>query len=76
MKSLCLSFSSFAEKINRNQLEVVVEATYGLRPSKYFETMSQSFGGRSLMTKRFGFHLNSRGPDEIRDSPISIGFCT
>ena len=26
------------------------------------------------MTKRFGFHLNSRGMDEIKDVPISIDF--
>ena len=24
--------------------------------------------------KRFGFHSNSRGADEIKDLPISIGF--
>ena len=26
------------------------------------------------MTKRFGFHSNSPGPDEIKDLPISIDF--
>ena len=26
------------------------------------------------MTKRFGFHSNSRGADEIKDLPISIDF--
>ena len=26
------------------------------------------------MTKRFGFHSNSRGVDEIEDLPISVDF--
>ena len=26
------------------------------------------------MTKRFGFHSNSQGADEIKDLPISIDF--
>ena len=26
------------------------------------------------MTKRFEFHSNSRGADEIKDLPISIGY--
>ena len=26
------------------------------------------------MTQRFGFHLNSRGADEIKDLPISVDF--
>ena len=65
---------SFYRKINRNQLEIVVKVTCGLHPCQYFEILSLRFWGRSLGTKRFGFHSNSRGADEIKDLPILIDF--
>ena len=37
--------------------------------------MNLTFWGRSLVTRRFGLHSNSRGADEIKGFPISIDFC-
>ena len=62
----------FNRKANRNQLEIVVEPTYGLYPNKYFKILNIIFGGRSLVTRSFGLHSNTRGAEEIRDSSISI----
>ena len=42
MKSLYLAFCNFTVK-NRNQLEIVVEATYGLHPNKHFEILNLTF---------------------------------
>ena len=67
-----LMFFQFYCKINRNPFEIVVEATYGLRPNKYFEILHLKFGGRSLLMRLFGLYSNSLGADEIRDLPISI----
>ena len=67
-----LIFFQFYFKIKRNQLEIVLTATYGLHPNKYFEILNLTFWGRSLLTRRFGLHSNSRGADEIKDLPISI----
>ena len=69
-----LTFSQCNFKINRNQLELAVKATYGLRSNKFFETLNLTFWGRSLMTKRFGLHSNSRGAVEIKDLLISLDF--
>ena len=66
----------FYYKINKNKLEVVVEATYGIHPNKYFKILNLTFGGRSLLTSRFGLYSNSRGADGIRDLPILIDFRT
>ena len=76
MKSLYLSYTYLYtySKINRNQLKIVVKATYGLHPNKYFEIMNLTFWKRSLVTKRFGLHSNSRGADEIKGLSISIDF--
>ena len=50
MKSLSLYFSNFtAKENNRNQLEIVVKGTYDLHPIKYFEILSLTFGGRSVL---------------------------
>ena len=38
-----LSFLQFYCKINRNQLEIVVKATYGLHSNKYFEILNLTF---------------------------------
>ena len=38
-----LSFLQFYYKINRNQLEIVVKATYGLHSNKYFEILNLTF---------------------------------
>ena len=69
-----LTFFQFYFKINRNQLEIVVKATYGLYPNKYFEILHLTFWGGSLVTKRFGFHSNSWGADEIKRLAILIDF--
>ena len=69
-------FFQFYCKINRNQLEIVVEATYGLHPNQYFKILDLKFEGRSLVTRRFGFLSKTRDMDEIRDLPISIDFQT
>ena len=60
-------------KINKNQLEIVVWATYGLYPYS-FEILNLKFWSRSLVAKRFGFHSNSRGADEIKNLLILIDF--
>ena len=70
-----LSFLQFYCKITRNQLEIVVKATYGLHSNKYFEILNLTFWGASLVTRRFELHSNSRGADEIKGLPISIDFC-
>ena len=69
-----LSFLQFYCKINRNQLEIVVKATYGLHSNKYFEILNLTFWGRSLVARHFGLHSNYRGADEIKDFPILIDF--
>ena len=61
-------------KINRNQLEIVLKETYCLHSNKFFKILYLTFWGRSLVTKRFILHSNSRGADEIKGSPISIDF--
>ena len=70
-----LSFLKFYCKINRNQLEIVVKATYSLHSNKYFEILNLTFWGKSLVARRLGLHSNSRGVDEIKGLPISIDFC-
>ena len=70
-----LSFFQFYRKINRNQLEIVANGTYGLHSNKYFEILNLTFWGRSLLMRHFGLHSNSRGADEIKGLPVSIGFC-
>ena len=69
-----LTFSQFHFKIKRNQLEIVVKATYGLHLNKYFEMLHLKFWGRNLVTSCFGLHSYSRGAVEIKGLPISIGF--
>ena len=69
-----LTFFQFYFNINRNQLEIYVKATYGLRPRKYFEVLHLIFWGRSLMTRCFGLHSNFLGADEIKGFPYSIYF--
>ena len=59
-----------------NQLEIVVEATFGLHLNKYFEILNPIFGRRSLVTRCFGLHSNFQGVNEIRDLPISVDFFT
>ena len=71
-----LIFFQFYCKTHRNQLEIVVERTYGLHPNKYFQILNVKLVERNLVTRRFGLHLNSRGADRIRDLPISIDFHT
>ena len=61
-----LTFFQFYFKITRSQLEIVVKATYG------FEKLHLTFWERNLVTKRFWFHSNSRGADEIKGLIISI----
>ena len=70
-----LRFFQFYCKKNRNQLEIVVKVTHGLHSIKYFEILNLTFLGRSLVTRCFGLHSNSRGADEIKGLPISIEFC-
>ena len=70
-----LTFSQFYFKINRNQLEVFIKATYGLQPIKYLEILYLSFWGRSLVTRRFKLHSNSRDANEIKGFSISKDFC-
>ena len=41
-----------------------------------FEIMNLKFGGRRLVAKRFGYHSNSCGTDEIKGMPISTDFHT
>ena len=69
-----LTFSQFYFKLNRNQLEIVVKATYGLHPDKYFEILHVTFWGRSFATRRFDLQSNSRGANEIKGLPILIDF--
>ena len=64
-------FFQFYCKINGNQLKI----TYGLN-SVYFKILNLKFWGRSQLTKRFEFHSDSRGSDEIKDLAISIDFKT
>ena len=54
-----LIFFQFYRKINRNLSEILLEASYGLHPNKYFEILNQTFGGRSPVTKRSRLHPNS-----------------
>ena len=63
-------FFQFYSKINRNQLQIVAETTYGLNSRNRISKTEFKI----LTTKRFGFHSNSRGVDEIYDLPISIDF--
>ena len=68
------AFFQFYCKINRNQLLIFVKTTYDLHSDKYFEILILTFWGRNLVTRRFGFHSNSRGADEMKDFPVSIDF--
>ena len=38
-----LTFFQLYCKINRNQLQIAVKATYGLHPNKYFEILNITF---------------------------------
>ena len=67
--------SQFYFKINRNQLEIVVKVPSGLHPNKYVEVLHLTLWVRSLVTRSFGLHSNSRGADEIKGLPISADFC-
>ena len=69
-----VTFFEFYFKINRNQLEIIVKATYSWYNSKYFEILHLTYWGGSLVTIIFGFHSNSWGADEIKVLPISIDF--
>ena len=69
-----LIFFQFHCKINRNRLEIVLEATYGLQPYKYYEILNLKFWGRSKVIKRSRFHSNSQGVHEIKDFPVSVDF--
>ena len=69
-----LTFFQFYCKINRNQSETVAEPIYGLYPNQCIEILNLKFRGRSLVTRHFRFHSNSRGADEIKDLPILIDF--
>ena len=62
-----LIFLQFYCKINREQLEILIEVAYSSRPKKYFEVLNLTIGGRSQIMKRFGCHSNSRGEYKIRD---------
>ena len=68
------TFFQFYLKRIRNQLEVIVKETYSLHPNKYFEILHLIFWERSLVMRRFGFHSNSRGADEIKGLSVSIDF--
>ena len=46
-------------KIQKNQLEIIVKATYSLHPNKYFEMSNL------LEEACFRLHSNSRGADKI-----------
>ena len=68
MKSLYLPFSNFIAKKTKKKKPkikqkpiIVVEATYGLNSHKYFRILNLTFGGRGLVTRRFGLNSNSRG---------------
>ena len=71
-----LTFSQFYFKINKNQLKIVLKATYGLHPNKYFKILHLIFWGINLVTRRLHLYSNSRGEDDIKGLPISIDFCT
>ena len=59
MKSMII-FSQFYRKRNRNKLEIVLEANYGLHVIKYFKILSLKFGKRrSLVTKRLRLYSKS-----------------
>ena len=60
-------FFRFYCKINRNQLEIVVEITYGLHPNKYFEILNLTYAEKRLVARHFELHSNSRGAGEMRD---------
>ena len=66
-------FFQFNCKTNRNQLEIVVEPTYDIQPNQYFKILNIIFVGKSLVTRCFGLHSNTRGDEELRDVSISIG---
>ena len=57
--SILTFFQFYSKKKNRNQSEIVSEATYDLHPNYYFEILNLKFVGRSLMIRRFGLHSNS-----------------
>ena len=69
-------FFQFYCKINKKQLEIVVEVTYGLHPNQYFEILDLKIAGKGLMKRCFKLYLNSRGAHEISDLPLSTDFCT
>ena len=57
-------------KIQKNQLEIIVKATYSLHPNKYFEMSNL------LEEACFRLHSNSRGADKIKDLSILKDFCS
>ena len=61
-------------KIYRKQLEIIVEATYGLHSNEYFEQLNLIFGARSLEAGRFRYLSNFRRADKIKDLLFSIDF--
>ena len=69
-----VTFFGFYFKINRNQLVIIVKATYSWYNSKYFEILHLTYWGESLVTIIFGFHSSSWGADEIKVLAISIDF--
>ena len=71
----CMKINQIYCKINRNQLEIIVKATYGLHSTKYFKILNLTFWGKDLVTRRFGLRSNSRGGDEIKCLPTSTNFC-
>ena len=71
-----LVFFQFYCKINRKQLEIVVEVTSDLRVNKYFAIKNVKFGGSGLVPRCFEFHSISRGAAEIGDQLISKYFGT
>ena len=61
-------------KIYRKQLDIIVEATYGLHSNEYFEQLNLIFGARSLEAGRFRYLSNFRRADKIKDLLFSIDF--
>ena len=71
-----LIFFQFYCKINRKQLEILVEVTSDLRVNKYFAIKNVKFGGSGLVPRCFEFRSISGGTAEIRDLLISKDFGT
>ena len=51
-----------------------MKETYGLHSNKYYEILNLKCWEKSLVTRRFSLHSNSRGTDEIKCLPNSIDF--